>query len=111
VLRFVPRLEDADEFWEWFVACAYVHHVDVEDVRPVGEPYVDLVALWRRLQGVISYRANMMIRSSGRLGNPGKAGLRMLWYTGDLARGAECAAMSLEEFAFPTTRSLYNSKM
>ena len=56
MLCFVPAgLEDADEFWEWFVACAYFHHVDVEDVRPVGELYIDLVALWRRLEDVFSH--------------------------------------------------------
>jgi len=37
--------------------------------------------------------ATMMIRSSGRLGNPEKAGLQMLWYMGGLARGAECGAL------------------
>ena len=46
MLHFVPGLKDMDEFLEWFVACAYLHHVDVEDVCPVGELYIDLVAFW-----------------------------------------------------------------
>ena len=53
--RFVPELEDADEFWVWFVARSYFHHVDVEDVRPVGELYVDLVAFWCGFEDVFSH--------------------------------------------------------
>ena len=56
MLCFIPGLEDVDEFWEWFVARAYLHHVDVEDVHLIGELYVDLVALWRRLDDIFSHR-------------------------------------------------------
>ena len=55
---FVPWLEDVDEFWEWFVTRAYLHHVDAEDVRPIGELYVDLVALWCSLEDIFSHRGH-----------------------------------------------------